>query len=207
MTIFKFVEKFFDYFKIVMYTSACMWDNDLVDRKEGQMKPIEITEQDQFGCDRTFAIRRDEACGKVFLAEIDPDFGFESFCGVFGSIEAALDRIEMPIYWKGTAMDIKRFTDEITALDTVRKRPCISEGGECHIVSSYTISTMASTSQSPIRSMSMFLPLRLRLTSGPDRWVVGVTIHAPCKGTPIAFVFIPSIGTTDTRRKETPWQR
>lgn len=37
-------------------------------------------------------------------------------------------------------MDIKQFTDdEITTLDTVRKRPCISEGGECYIVSSYTI--------------------------------------------------------------------
>lgn len=37
-------------------------------------------------------------------------------------------------------MDIKRFTDdEIIALDTVRKRPCISEGGECRIVSRYTI--------------------------------------------------------------------
>lgn len=50
------------------------------------MKPIEITKQDQFGCDRTFVIRRDEACGKVFLAEIDPDFGFESFCGTFDSV-------------------------------------------------------------------------------------------------------------------------
>lgn len=29
--------------------------------------------------------------------------------------------------------------DEIIALNTVRKRPCISEGGECHIVSCYTI--------------------------------------------------------------------
>ena len=59
------------------------------------MKPIKITKQDQFGCDHTFAIRRDEACDKVFLAEIDPDFGFESFCGVFDSEMAALDRIEM----------------------------------------------------------------------------------------------------------------
>ena len=62
------------------------------------MKPIKITKQDQFGCDRMFAVRRDEACGKVFLAEIDPDFGFESFLGVFGSETAALDRIEMLIH-------------------------------------------------------------------------------------------------------------
>lgn len=67
-------------------------------------------------------------------------------------------------------MDIKRFTDdEIITLNTVRKHPCISEGGECYIVSSYTISTTASTSQSSIRSMSMSLPLWPRLTSGPDR--------------------------------------
>lgn len=62
------------------------------------MKPIKITKQDQFGCDRTFAIRRDDACGKVFLAEIDPDFDFESFCGVYGSMDAALDRIELLIH-------------------------------------------------------------------------------------------------------------
>lgn len=72
------------------------------------MKPIKITKQDQFGCDRTFVIRRDEACGKVFLAEIDPDFGFESFCGTFDSevgpnakmhdVSKALDRIEMLIH-------------------------------------------------------------------------------------------------------------
>ena len=62
------------------------------------MKPIKITKQDQFGCDRTFAVSRDEACGKVFLAEIDPDFGFESFLGVFDSEAAAIDRIEMLIY-------------------------------------------------------------------------------------------------------------
>lgn len=49
------------------------------------MKPIKATEQDQFGRDRTFATRRDDACGKVFLAEIDSE-------------TAAPDRIEMPIY-------------------------------------------------------------------------------------------------------------
>lgn len=37
-------------------------------------------------------------------------------------------------------MDIKKFTDdEIITLNTVRKHQCISEGGECYIVSSYTI--------------------------------------------------------------------
>ena len=58
------------------------------------MKPIKITEQDQFGIDRTFTIRRDDTCGKIFFAEIDPDFGFESFCGGFDSMKAAIDRIE-----------------------------------------------------------------------------------------------------------------
>ena len=62
------------------------------------MKPIKITKQDQFGYDHTLVIRRDEACGKMFLAEIDPDFGFESFRGVFDSIEAALDHIETFIH-------------------------------------------------------------------------------------------------------------
>lgn len=33
----------------------------------------------------------------MFLAEIDPDFGFESFRGVYGSMDAALDRTELPI--------------------------------------------------------------------------------------------------------------
>lgn len=37
-------------------------------------------------------------------------------------------------------MDTKKFTDdEIITLNTVRKHSCISEGGECYIVSSYTI--------------------------------------------------------------------
>ena len=58
------------------------------------MKPVKITKQDQFGYERTFVIRRDETYGKMFLAEIDPDFGFESFRGVYGSMDAALDRIE-----------------------------------------------------------------------------------------------------------------
>lgn len=61
------------------------------------MKPVKITKQDQFGYERTFVIRRDETCGKMFLAEIDPDFGFESFRGVYGSMDAALDCIELLI--------------------------------------------------------------------------------------------------------------
>ena len=60
------------------------------------MKPIKITKQDQFGYDRTFVIRPCES--GVSLAEIDPDFGFESFLGVFDSETAAIDRIEMLIH-------------------------------------------------------------------------------------------------------------
>lgn len=84
--------------KIGMYMRAGPWDNDLVNQKEEQMKPVKITKQDQFGYERTFVIRRDETCGKMFLAEIDPDFGFESFRGVYGSMDAALDRIETFIH-------------------------------------------------------------------------------------------------------------
>ena len=56
-----------------MCTSARTWDNDLVNQKEEQMKPIEITKQDQFGYERKFIIRHDNTSGKMFLAEIDPD--------------------------------------------------------------------------------------------------------------------------------------
>lgn len=84
--------------KIGMYMRAGPWDDDLVNQKEEQMKPVKITKQDQFGYERTFVIRRDETCGKMFLAEIDPDFGFESFRGVYGSMDAALDRIETFIH-------------------------------------------------------------------------------------------------------------
>ena len=62
------------------------------------MKPIVIIKQDQFGYDRTFIIRCRKACGKVFLAEIDPDFGLETFRGVFDSTEAALNSIETLIH-------------------------------------------------------------------------------------------------------------
>lgn len=62
------------------------------------MKPVKITKQDRFGYERKFIIRRDSTCCKMFLAEIGTDFGFESFRGVFGSIEAALDRIETFIH-------------------------------------------------------------------------------------------------------------
>lgn len=60
------------------------------------MKSITIIESDQFGYDHTFVIRPCES--GVSLAEIDPDFGFESFLGVFGSEAAAIDRIEMLIH-------------------------------------------------------------------------------------------------------------
>lgn len=76
-----------------MYTSACTWDNDLVNQKEEQMKSITIIERDQLGYDHTFVIRPCES--GVSLAEVDPDFGFESFLGVYGSEAAAFDRIEM----------------------------------------------------------------------------------------------------------------
>lgn len=59
------------------------------------MKPIEITKQDPFGYEHKFIIRHDKSTNKVFLAEVDPDFDCESFRGVFGSEEAALNRIEM----------------------------------------------------------------------------------------------------------------
>lgn len=59
------------------------------------MKPIEITKQDVLGYEHTFVVRRDTSTNKVFLAEVDPDFGCESFRGVFGSEAAAIDRIEM----------------------------------------------------------------------------------------------------------------
>ena len=49
-----------------MCMRAGMWDNDLVNRKEEQMKPIKITKQDRFGYDRTFIIRRDDAGSVVF---------------------------------------------------------------------------------------------------------------------------------------------
>lgn len=66
-------------------------------------------------------------------------------------------------------MDTEKFTDdEIITLNTVRKYPCISEGGECHIVSGYTISTIAGMSRSPARPTSTFSQLPLRLISGWD---------------------------------------
>lgn len=63
-----------------MHTCAHTWDNDLVDQKEEQMKPIETTKRDKFGCGRTFVIGRDDACGGF-----DPE-------------TAAPDRIEILIY-------------------------------------------------------------------------------------------------------------
>ena len=78
-----------------------MWNNDLVNQKEEQMKPIkpiEITKQDVLGYEHTFVVRHDTSTNKVFLAKVDPDFGCESFRGVFGSEAAAIDRIEMLIH-------------------------------------------------------------------------------------------------------------
>jgi hypothetical protein len=78
-----------------MYMCADLWDNDLVNRKEEQMKPIETTKQDVLGYMHTFIICHDTSTNKVFLAEVDLDFGCESFRGVFGPEAAAIDRIEM----------------------------------------------------------------------------------------------------------------
>lgn len=60
------------------------------------MKSITIIESDRFGYDHTFVIRPCES--GVSLAEINPDFGFESFLGVYGSEAAAIDCIEMLIH-------------------------------------------------------------------------------------------------------------
>ena len=81
-----------------MYMSAYTWDNDLVNPKEEQMKSIKITKQDQFGCERTFIVRHREDCSNVVLVEIDIDFGFESFRGVFDSEKDALDSIAVLTY-------------------------------------------------------------------------------------------------------------
>lgn len=79
--------------KISMCFRAVPWDNDLVNQKEGQMKSITIIESDQFGYDRTFVIRPCES--GVSLAEVDPEFGFESFLGIYDSEAAAFDRINV----------------------------------------------------------------------------------------------------------------
>lgn len=81
-----------------MYMRACLWNNDLVNQKEEQMKPIEITRRDVLGHGHTFVVRHGKSTDKVFLAEVDPDFGCESFRGVFGPEAAAIDRIEMPMH-------------------------------------------------------------------------------------------------------------
>lgn len=78
-----------------MCIRASLWDNDLVNRKEEQMKPIEITKQDVLGYTHTFVVRHDTSTNKVLLAEADHDFGCESFRGVFSSEAAAINRIEM----------------------------------------------------------------------------------------------------------------
>ena len=48
-----------------MYMSACTWDNDLVNQKEEQMKPIEITKQDVLGYEHTFVVRHGTSTNKV----------------------------------------------------------------------------------------------------------------------------------------------
>lgn len=58
------------------------------------MKSIKIIKRDTFDCDREFIIHSNEAGDGVFLAEVDPDFGFESFLGAYASKEDAIDRIE-----------------------------------------------------------------------------------------------------------------
>lgn len=68
--------------KIGMYMRAGPWDNDLVNQKEGQMKPIEITKRDVLGHEHTFTVRHDTSTDKAFLAEVDPDFGCGSSRGV-----------------------------------------------------------------------------------------------------------------------------
>ena len=62
------------------------------------MKPVKTTKRGQFGHGRTSITRRDEACGKMSPAGVDPDFGFESSRGVYGPMGAAPDRIELPIH-------------------------------------------------------------------------------------------------------------
>ena len=65
-------------------------------------------------------------------------------------------------------MNIKTFTDdEIITLNTVRAHPCISEGGECYIVSCYTIFDDGENIEiTDTRSTSMFSPLPPRPISG-----------------------------------------
>lgn len=42
-----------------MCMRARLWDNDLANQKEEQMKPIEITKQDVLGYKHTFVVRHD----------------------------------------------------------------------------------------------------------------------------------------------------
>lgn len=58
------------------------------------MKAIEINIATSFGFDRKFTITPNRSGDEWFLAEIDPDFGMETFMGVYGSIDAAMGRIE-----------------------------------------------------------------------------------------------------------------
>ena len=58
------------------------------------MKAIEVNITTSFGFDRKFTITSNRSSDEWFLAEIDPDFGMETFMGVYGSIDAACRRIE-----------------------------------------------------------------------------------------------------------------
>lgn len=80
-----------------MYMCAGLWDNDLVNRKEEQMKPIEVTKQGVLGHMHASVIRHDTPTDKVFLAGVGLDLGCGSSRGVSGPETAALDRIEMPM--------------------------------------------------------------------------------------------------------------
>lgn len=85
--------------KIGMYMRAGPWDNDLVNQKEEQMKPIEITKQDVLGYEHTFVVRHDTSTNKVFLAEVDPDFGCEF-------LELYAPDPKLTIQWLGHASEI-----------------------------------------------------------------------------------------------------
>lgn len=58
------------------------------------MKAIEVNIATSFSFDRKFTITPDNSGNEWFLAEIDPDFGMETFMGVYGSIDEAMGRIE-----------------------------------------------------------------------------------------------------------------
>lgn len=58
------------------------------------MKAIEVNITTSFGFDRKFTITPNRSGDGWFLAEIDPDFGMETFMGVYDSIDAAMDHVK-----------------------------------------------------------------------------------------------------------------